>query len=90
MHYTETMIDSVHLPSLEGKGKKEKNQVNEEVMFDGKTLAHMMENYEAELIQKVLLANEYNRTKTAKQLNISLRSLYYKLEKYNLANNSMQ
>ncbi|MDD9794085.1 MULTISPECIES: sigma-54 interaction domain-containing protein [Priestia] len=90
MHYTETMIDSVHLPSLEGKGNKEKNQVNEEVMFEGKTLAHMMENYEAELIQKVLLANEYNRTKTAKQLNISLRSLYYKLEKYNLANNSMQ
>lgn len=64
--------------------------MNEEVMFEGKTLAHMMENYEAELIQKVLLANEYNRTKTAKQLNISLRSLYYKLEKYNLANNSMQ
>ncbi|MCM3795338.1 sigma-54 interaction domain-containing protein [Priestia megaterium] len=90
MHYTETMIDSVHLPSLEGKGKKEKNQVKEEVVFEGKTLAHMMENYEGELIQKVLLANEYNRTKTAKQLNISLRSLYYKLEKYNLANNSMQ
>lgn len=64
--------------------------MNEEVMFEGETLAHMMENYEAELIQKVLLANEYNRTKTAKQLNISLRSLYYKLEKYNLANNSMQ
>ncbi|NGY92575.1 sigma-54-dependent transcriptional regulator [Bacillus megaterium] len=90
MHYTETMIDSVHLPSLEGKGKKEKNQANEEVVFEGKTLAHMMENYEAELIQKVLIANKYNRTKTAKQLNISLRSLYYKLEKYNLANNSMQ
>lgn len=47
-------------------------------------LKSAVENYEREYIKEIL--NEYNnnREKTAKALDISLRSLYYKLKKYNI------
>jgi transcriptional regulator with PAS, ATPase and Fis domain len=34
--------------------------------------------------------NKGNKTATAKTLNISVRNLYYKLEKYNIEKNSMK
>lgn len=40
--------------------------------------------FEKEYIGKVLKQNAYNKTLTAKQLGISIRSLYYKIEKYGM------
>jgi transcriptional regulator with PAS, ATPase and Fis domain len=39
---------------------------------------------EKEYIKKILEKNNYNKTQTAKDLKISIRSLYYKIEKYNI------
>ncbi|UZH06729.1 helix-turn-helix domain-containing protein [Heyndrickxia coagulans] len=50
----------------------------------------MLSAFEKQLIQKALEENVGNKMNTAKQLGISLRSLYYKLEKYRLAKISMQ
>nr|WP_017553053.1 helix-turn-helix domain-containing protein [Heyndrickxia coagulans] len=50
----------------------------------------MLSAFEKQLIQKALEENAGNKTNTAKQLGISLRSLFYKLEKYRLAKISMQ
>ncbi|XYG85717.1 helix-turn-helix domain-containing protein [Heyndrickxia coagulans] len=50
----------------------------------------MLSAFEKQLIQKALEENAGNKTNTAKQLGISLRNLYYKLEKYRLAKISMQ
>ena len=37
-----------------------------------------------EYILKVLIQNSFNKTLTAKQLKVSIRSLYYKIEKYGI------
>ncbi len=43
-----------------------------------------LEDIEKIIIIKNLETTKYNKTKTAKQLGISLKTLYNKLEKYNL------
>lgn len=48
------------------------------------SLEEAMAQFEKEHLQKVLASCGYNKTKTAKQLQISVRSLYYKLEKHKL------
>ncbi len=49
------------------------------------SLQEMLNEHEKHVIIRALRLNEGNRTKTAKALGVSIRSLYYKLEKYNLA-----
>lgn len=49
------------------------------------TLAEQMEEMEKKVLAQALKASGGNKSRTAKQLNISLRTLYYKLEKYHLA-----
>ncbi|GAA0351155.1 sigma 54-interacting transcriptional regulator [Bacillus horti] len=48
------------------------------------SLDEVMDRFEKEYLQKVLASCDYNKTKTAKLLHISVRSLYYKLEKHRL------
>lgn len=48
------------------------------------TLASMMEEYEKGILETALSENDGNKSLTASRLGISLRSLYYKLEKYRL------
>ncbi len=50
-------------------------------------LTVLMEDYEKEIISEALERNDWNKTKTSNELGISIRSLYYKLEKYGLADN---
>ncbi|MGM7635483.1 sigma 54-interacting transcriptional regulator [Bacillus sp. Hm123] len=83
--YTETFIDTDALHVIEGQQKRavhEQKEPNKHESFD--TLQEMMDNYEKIVIQEVLEKNNGNKTATAKKLDISIRSLYYKLEKYNL------
>ncbi|QKY71627.1 sigma 54-interacting transcriptional regulator [Lentibacillus sp. CBA3610] len=49
------------------------------------TLQNAMEQYEKQYITDVLNEHDNNKTRAAKALNISIRNLYYKIEKHNLA-----
>ncbi|MFJ7826740.1 sigma 54-interacting transcriptional regulator [Psychrobacillus sp. NPDC096623] len=49
------------------------------------TLAEQMDEMEKKVLAQALKVSGGNKSRTAKQLNISLRTLYYKLEKYHLA-----
>lgn len=49
------------------------------------TLAEQMDEMEKKVLAHALKVSGGNKSRTAKQLNISLRTLYYKLEKYHLA-----
>jgi len=48
------------------------------------TLASMMDDFEQTVLETALRENDGNKSVTANRLGISLRSLYYKLEKFNL------
>ncbi len=54
------------------------------VLNDNLPLTKMLEQYEESIIKKTLDKFNGNKTKTAKSLNVSVRNLYYKLEKYGL------
>ncbi|WP_408006698.1 sigma 54-interacting transcriptional regulator [Pseudalkalibacillus sp. A8] len=47
-------------------------------------LQEQVEQFEKGLIQKTLKECNGNKTKTAKRLDVSLRNLYYKIDKYNI------
>ena len=92
MNYYETLIDVHHLPELKNKKTGNESTVpnpNESFGID-RSLSDMLEEYEAKIIQQSLLRLNGNKTLTAKTLGLSVRNLYYKLEKYNIEKNSMQ
>ncbi|HYK73714.1 MAG TPA: sigma 54-interacting transcriptional regulator [Pseudoneobacillus sp.] len=91
MNYNETLVDIHHLPELKYKNSVRKNDMQEQQVFEmNQSLSEMLEQYESKLISQTLSRYNGNKTLTAKALGLSLRNLYYKLEKYNIANNSMQ
>lgn len=49
------------------------------------SLEEQIHHFEKQIIEQALENCQHNKTKTAKMLNISIRNLYYKLEKYELA-----
>lgn len=83
MDISEQIIEYHHIGPLKNEGT-----IETEKTFTGKQdllpLKEMLEQFEKEYIKHVYEKNNYNKTKTAKQLNISIRNLYYKLEKYQL------
>ncbi|MEH7305580.1 sigma 54-interacting transcriptional regulator [Neobacillus drentensis] len=92
MNYNEQFIDVQHLPEL--KNKKSTNEhflsnSNDAVMID-RTLSDLMDEFEAKIIKQTLLRLNGNKTLTAKTLGLSVRNLYYKIEKYDIEKNSMQ
>lgn len=87
----ETEIDITHVPDLikehddmpkvvTGNGQSEENE----------SLAELVEEFEAKIIAQTLAELNGNKTAAAKKLGLSVRNLYYKLDKYNLAKNSTQ
>ena len=50
----------------------------------GNSLQKAVENYEKQFIETVYKQNACNKTKTAKALDISIRNLYYKMEKHQI------
>lgn len=81
MDVTEEVIEYHHLPNL-GADVKE---TNANPPLNGiYTLQDAMDQYEKEFIAHAYKENDFNKTKTAKKLNISVRSLYYKLDKYGI------
>ncbi|KOA82006.1 ATPase AAA [Bacillus stratosphericus] len=87
----EEWIDEAHIAFMESDEHEEKEQQELAVsQFEGETLSDAVEAFEAQLIKQTLGKHQFNRTKTAKTLGISIRNLYYKMDKYQLAKDSMQ
>ncbi|MFS0561997.1 sigma 54-interacting transcriptional regulator [Terribacillus sp. 179-K 1B1 HS] len=54
------------------------------------TLQEQVEMLEKQLIESALRANDYNKKATADQLGVSIRNLYYKMDKYDFDRSGMQ
>ncbi len=92
MQYNETLIDVQHLPELKNKKTTNESSVshsNDSFVID-RSLSDLMDEYEGKIIKQTLIRLNGNKTLTAKMLGLSVRNLYYKLEKYNIEKNSMQ
>lgn len=86
MKYNEMEIAAPHLPELAQNDEKKTGGKAYPIESAGnQTLAESIEQLEEVLIREALNKHNFNRTKTALSLGISLRNLYYKIEKYNLA-----
>lgn len=59
-------------------------KTTEEILPEKSTLASVMDDYERSVLEKALEEHNGNKSLTANRLGISLRSLYYKLEKFKL------
>ncbi|MFC4356186.1 sigma 54-interacting transcriptional regulator [Chryseomicrobium palamuruense] len=73
MNASELKVEEKHLPLTTIRGKQPE-------LPDG-SLSDLVESYERQLIQQTLTAYKGNKAATAKKLNVSLRTLYYKIEK---------
>lgn len=58
---------------------------NEVAIESGSPLQEQLDTVERSILQRAIEQNHGNKSKTAKSLDISLRTLYYKLEKFGLA-----
>ncbi|MFN2745408.1 MULTISPECIES: sigma 54-interacting transcriptional regulator [unclassified Bacillus (in: firmicutes)] len=82
-------IDLEHLP--EADLPKKKTEIGYAFPdIENEKLSDAVERFEAHVIKEMLEKYQYNRTKTAKALGVSIRNLYYKMDKYNLAKGGMQ
>ncbi|PFM65859.1 sigma-54-dependent Fis family transcriptional regulator [Bacillus cereus] len=90
MNYNEIYIDVHHLPPLHKEEQVETKQNNLLPELEEKALEHLVTEFEGNIIHEYLEKFDGNKTKTAKALGISVRNVYYKLEKYDHARNSMQ
>jgi PAS domain S-box-containing protein len=85
MRINEKMIEKKHMPKFNFHEQSDKspiyNGINDLEPLTLEELTQMMEN---DYISRVLKAYDYNKTKTAKALGISLRNLYYKIEKHGI------
>lgn len=79
-----------HHFSLKLPGTRSVGEAEENMSFEPIPLQNALEDFEKEYIQDTYRKSSYNKTKTAKLLNISIRNLYYKMEKYHIDKNSMQ
>lgn len=89
MNYHETVIGDVHLPPFVSSTETEAVPVYTEA---GKlpTLSAQLEKHEANIIKDTLIKMKGNKTLAAKSLGISVRNLYYKLEKLGIEISDMQ
>ncbi|WP_034741910.1 sigma-54 interaction domain-containing protein [Halalkalibacter wakoensis] len=76
-------IEREHLPLLSALEPSNSPLVRN--VHDEGTLSQMLNDYERSVIIKALERTKGNKTKAAKSLGISIRSLYYKMEKFELA-----
>ncbi|PKF88862.1 sigma-54-dependent Fis family transcriptional regulator [Bacillus sp. BA3] len=86
MKLNETIIDIQHIPDFieEIPVKQEKLLMNPFGYVSGKPLSEIIDQYEADIIQQAFHTHKGNKTLTAKALGISVRNLYYKMEKLKL------
>ncbi|MFD0767920.1 sigma 54-interacting transcriptional regulator [Bacillus sp. CGMCC 1.60114] len=90
MNYNEMYIDVHHLPSLHQEDQVELKVSKLLPELEEKPLEDLVAEFEGNIIHEYLSRFDGNKTKTAQALGVSVRNLYYKLEKYERAKNSMQ
>ncbi|MEH6891309.1 sigma 54-interacting transcriptional regulator [Bacillus sp. JJ864] len=90
MNYNEMYIDVNHLPPLHHEDQHELIGSNLLPELEERPLEDLVAEFEGNIIHEYLSRFNGNKTKTAQALGISVRNLYYKLEKYGCAKNSMQ
>lgn len=81
MEISEEEIKKTYLPKLDSHFAHEKKS---NLFSEWESLTEAVENFERDYIYKVYEKNGFNKTKTAQALDISIRNLYYKLEKYDI------
>lgn len=85
LKFNETLIKKENIPELFNFNKlSNQKEVKVSDTQDGESLKEIMEDLEKEVVVNTLKRNNNNRTVTAKELKISIRNLYYKIEKYNI------
>lgn len=82
MDYSENRIDIKHLSKLGYNFQK--NQEQDHPNEASLPLYTLVENFEKRIISHILHKHRGNKSKTAKELGVSIRTLYYKMEKYGL------
>lgn len=83
MDIADQIIEYHHIRDLSEGNKTEKETIKQQQIYDV-PLKEALDHYEKEYIKHVYAKNDFNKTKTAQHLQISIRNLYYKLEKYQL------
>lgn len=83
MHYADKAIDKSHFPDFPIK-ESYYDKPDRAITVEGKSLQEQMNEQERKIIQQYLDHYRGNKTKTAKQLGLSIRNLYYKLEKHDM------
>lgn len=83
MDMNEEVIDKKYIPTLQALSLPAKSSIDERIKGES-TLQDAINQFEKAYISKTYEQNEFNKTKTAKALNVSIRNLYYKMKKYNL------
>ena len=81
---SETWINVEHLPELNGTIFSETTRPQLNTGNEETPLAVLMDQYEKMILKNTLEKVGGNKTKTARKLGVSVRNLYYKLEKYQL------
>ncbi|MFD1039192.1 sigma 54-interacting transcriptional regulator [Virgibacillus byunsanensis] len=89
MDMNEEIIQKEHIPSLFDKPAENTSTSNGR-KYATESLQAAVEQYEKDYIIEAYKRNDSNKTKTAKELNISVRNLYYKIEKYKIEKINMQ
>jgi transcriptional regulator with PAS, ATPase and Fis domain len=86
MRINETVILETHLPQFERLMAAGNMPITSDESYEGMsvTLEDIVEKSEKRHIVQIMKECNNNKTKASKLLDISLRSLYYKLEKYGL------
>ncbi|PRX39931.1 PAS domain S-box-containing protein [Planifilum fimeticola] len=86
MNFSERRMKKEHLPPLHGSAINRASgpEISEEPGEDSESLQEVLARTEREYIERVYRACRGNKTETARRLGISVRNLYYKLERYGI------
>ncbi|WP_124727227.1 sigma-54 interaction domain-containing protein [Staphylospora marina] len=84
MGYSEKVMHLRHLPPLNARPAPATTGTKDEAAWTDRPLKEVLAEAELRHIEQTYLACGRNKTEAAKRLGISIRSLYYKLEKYGL------
>ncbi|HEY4551951.1 MAG TPA: sigma-54-dependent Fis family transcriptional regulator, partial [Bacillaceae bacterium] len=80
MHYQETIIMKEHLPGLTEHDRQDHGREKADHL-PVQELTSAVAEFEKDMIKRALRQNGGNKTAAARQLGISVRNLYYKLER---------
>jgi PAS domain S-box-containing protein len=86
MKFSDEKLEFEHLPAMDRELlQRDQGTDIPEKQLDHRTLDEVIDRVEKEYIQGILEKCKNNKTKTAKMLEISVRSLYYKMEKHGIS-----